>query len=270
MPELPEVESTVRYLSSRVLGHKICGVEVRWSRTVQSPGTEEFKKTLLGARILQVSRRGKYIRIELQSVARKTYFLFSHLRMTGSFDVVKAEAVGSAHDRVVFALNNGTEVRFSDTRKFGRFMLSSDPEACTKKLGPEPLDSAFTAAVLASALKSRKGRIKSVLLNQSVVAGLGNIYVDECLWRAKIHPLTPAHKISQPRIVDLHKSIRHVLEEAISNAGTDFGDGVVDYGMYQPKVYGRTKQTCHRCKAEIKRIIVGQRSTHYCPQCQKR
>lgn len=268
MPELPEVESTVVYLRERVANELIHNVEVNWARTVQYPSVNDFKRKLVGCSISAVERRGKYIVFVLESNSQKPCFLFSHLRMTGSFDVVSQDAPKSKHDRILLRLKSGKEIRFNDPRKFGRFYLGSEKDACTSHLGPEPLDSAFTADVLLQILQARSGRMKSVLLDQSAVAGLGNIYVDEVLWASRIHPLLPAKEVTADQTVLLHRSIQKILRKAIESKGTDFGDGVVAYGMYRPKVYGRTGQKCPRCRSLVKRIVVGQRSTHYCAKCQ--
>jgi len=188
--------------------------------------------------------------------------------MSGSYDVVTGSKQRSKHDHVIFVLNDGREVRFHDPRKFGRIYLVSDISEVTSKLGPEPLSDEFTTSILESRLGSVRKRIKSALLDQRLLAGLGNIYVDEALWRSKIHPLTHADRISRSRFALLYTSIRAVLNEAIESCGTDFSDGVVDGGMYRPQAYGRTGQPCHRCATTIRRILVGQRSTHFCPRCQ--
>jgi formamidopyrimidine-DNA glycosylase len=268
MPELPEVESTVLYLRDRVANELIHNVEVNWARTVQHPSVEDFKLKLVGRLISAVQRRGKYIVFVLESDSQKPCFLFSHLRMTGSFDVVEHDAPLSKHDRVLLQLKSGKEIRFNDPRKFGRFYLGNEKDSCTSHLGPEPLDSSFTAEVLMQILQTRSGRMKSVLLDQSAIAGLGNIYADEVLWASRIHPLLPAKRVTSTQAKLLHRSIQKILRKAIESKGTDFGDGVVTYGMYRPKVYGRAEQKCPRCSSLIKRIVVGQRSTHYCPKCQ--
>jgi len=269
MPELPEVEATVRYLRERVEGEIIRSVTVGWSRTVHTTcSPAEFKKKLEGARIEELFRRGKFVGMRLH--AASPLFLYTHLRMSGSFDVVSANSPESKHDRVIFLLGNGRTVRFNDPRKFGRMYLAPNSDLIDAKAGVEPLSEDFTVAVLNSLLKSRRGRIKSVLLDQSLIAGLGNIYVDECLWKARIHPASLACKISGPKIVALYDAIRSTLIEAIDLAGTDFGDGVVEGGMYTPSVYGRDGEPCSRCMTLVKRLVVGQRGTHICPRCQRR
>ena len=269
MPELPEVEATVRYLRERVEGETIRSVTVGWYRTIHTTCTpSDFKARLEGARFEELFRRGKFVGMRLSGVAPQ--YLFTHLRMSGSFDVVAATSPEGKHDRVVFTLDNGRTVRFNDPRKFGRMYLGDSSNIIDGKVGIEPLSDDFTADTLISILRMKRGRIKSVLLDQSLVAGLGNIYVDECLWKAKVHPAVPASSVSRPKVQLLFTAIRETLSEAIALAGTDFGDGVVEGGMYAPSVYGRDEKPCTRCGTLIKRIVVGQRGTHICPRCQRK
>lgn len=268
MPELPEVESTVRYLRERIEGLSIESAQVLWERTVAHGGARRFPKEISGSRISQVFRRGKFVGMEL--AAKKTLFLYTHLRMSGSLDVLPAALPVEPHDRVVIFLSNGKTVRFNDTRKFGRMYLTASPEDVIGNIGVEPLSEEFTPDALADMLSSRKGAVKPTLLNQSLIAGLGNIYVDECLWAASIHPLTPCNRIPPVKRTALHSAIVSVLSKAVSLLGTDFGDGVVDGGMYSPVVYGRDGEPCQRCGMTIRRIVVGQRGTHLCPSCQRK
>jgi formamidopyrimidine-DNA glycosylase len=268
MPELPEVESTVRYLRERVEGLTITGATIGWARTVHTHTPKTFIELIKGATIREVFRRGKFVCFRLSS--KSPLFLFIHLRMSGSLDVVSAQAEPSSHDRVVLLLKGGKSIRFNDTRKFGRMYLCEDPAEVLGALGVEPLDESFSFEILREILRSRSGAIKPLLLNQNVIAGLGNIYVDEVLWKASIHPLTSANTIPPERIARLRNAIKETLAEAISLAGTDFGDGVVYGGMYRPLVYGRDGDQCDRCQSGIKKIVVAQRGTHFCPACQKR
>ena len=270
MPELPEVESTVRYLRERLQGHMITSLYVGWSGSVDRPGIRKFKELLSGAQVVDVSRRAKFIVMHVShpKFAEKLQYLLTHLRMSGSYDVVNGDKLRSKHDHVIFTFDDGRELRFHDPRKFGRLYLVSDMTEITSKLGPEPLSEEFTATVLQTRVGSVRRRIKTALLDQSILAGLGNIYVDEALWRSKIHPMTPSHRISDSRFGVLHHSIRSILTEAIDASGTDFHDGVVEGGMYRPQAYGRTGDPCERCGVKIRRIVVGQRGTHFCPRCQ--
>jgi formamidopyrimidine-DNA glycosylase len=268
MPELPEVEATVQYLRDRVEGVGITSAKVLWHRTVASKQPAVFEREIAGSTIEQLFRRGKFVGLELGT--DNPLYLFVHLRMSGSLDVVSANAPLDKHDRVVLYLDNGKSIRFNDTRKFGRMYLCTSQDHVVGSLGAEPLSDDFTFEYLERVTRSKKGRIKPLLLDQTIIAGLGNIYVDESLWKARIHPLTPAHRIPTPKLVALHQSIREILAEAVSLLGTDFGDGVVQDGMYSPKVYGREGAPCQRCGSEIKRIVVGQRGTHLCGTCQPR
>jgi formamidopyrimidine-DNA glycosylase len=273
MPELPEVETAVRYLRERVCGRTITSGEVLWPRSVYTHKPEDFVREVSGLVIKDVSRRGKYICLETiskEGANRFGRFIFVHLRMSGSLDVISNKTPLALHDRVILKLDNGKGIRFDDPRKFGRVYLSCDPQSVVGALGVEPLSSDFTPQLLGDLLKKRRTAIKRLLLDQSIVAGLGNIYVDESLWLAKIHPLKQANTVSRDQVGRLHEAIRSVLGEAIELLGTDFGDGVVDGGMYVPKVYGREGKGCSRCEGVIVRIVVGQRGTHYCRGCQRK
>lgn len=266
MPELPEAQATVDYLRERVEGSSILRASVSWARTVLPKDPAVFMKELQGARITSLFRRGKYVGMELQT--NRPLYLFTHLRMSGSLDVIPTEFDIARHDRVCLELDSGKSIRFNDTRKFGRMSLCEDPSEIVGHLGPEPLDAAFTPETLKSALAGKSGKIKPVLLDQTVIAGLGNIYVDEVLWKIKAHPHTSAQTLSEAQVEKLHTAIQETLREAIEKLGCDFGDGVVDGGMYKPRVYGREDKKCSRCRTTIVRIVVGQRGTHICPTCQ--
>jgi formamidopyrimidine-DNA glycosylase len=168
---------------------------------------------------------------------------------------------------VVFDLDNGQQLRFNDVRKFGKMWVAIDPEEVTGAIGPEPLAADFNLPKFRSLVQSRSGVIKPLLLNQTFLAGVVNIYADESLWLAKIHPLRKADSLSETEIAALYRSIRKVLRKAIDDQGTDAGDGVIE-GAYEPRVYGREGQPCYRCRRPIHRITVGQRGTHFCPHCQ--
>jgi formamidopyrimidine-DNA glycosylase len=267
MPELPEVQAAVDFLNERVRGHTICRVTVLWHRTIADSSARAFEKKLPGFRIEKAFRRGKFIGIHL--VGRETNFLFIHLRMSGSLDVISEESEVHTHDRVVLDLSNSKSLRFNDPRKFGRMYLHSTEAPITSKLGLEPLSDSFTLTAFREILQARRGSIKSVLLNQNIIAGLGNIYVDEALWAAGIHPQTPSNEVTTQKTIALRTRIQKILREAIALLGTDFGDGVVEGGMYRPKVYGRQGGACKQCGNTIQRIVVGQRGTHICPFCQR-
>ena len=267
MPELPEVESTARFLRERVKGETITAVTVHWSRTVATHSAAKFSEAVEGQKITDVGRRGKFVVFELAPGPER---LYAHMRMSGSFDVLSASIESSKHDRLILTLSNGREIRFNDPRKFGRFYLDETPGTVVSKLGLEPLSEDFTVEHLLEVFKKHRGSIKPLLLRQDIVAGLGNIYVDEALWYARIHPLRRSETLKLSEIELLHQGIREILTEAISKAGTDFGDGVVEAGSYEPRVYGRGGKECHRCGGVVKRIVVGQRGTHLCARCQRK
>lgn len=267
MPELPEVESTVRYLRERITNQRILRSQVYWPRTVATHSARNFSLSLRGALVTSVVRRGKFIGVALQG--KRTQHIFIHLRMSGSLDVIAASTEVAPHDRVIIFFESGKSLRFNDTRKFGRMYLCDSPELVVGSLGVEPLSSDFSPEVLYDLTRARKTRIKALLLNQQLIAGLGNIYVDESLWKSQIHPCTPAQSLSRKQCKLLYEAITLILHEAIALSGTDFGDGVVDAGMYTPLVYGRDDEPCSRCRATIQKTRVQQRGTHFCPRCQR-
>jgi formamidopyrimidine-DNA glycosylase len=285
MPELPEVETLVRRLRKPVIGRTIEEVIIYWKRTVARPAPKEFTRLLRGYTVQAIDRRAKYLVFTLvkhPSSARRAHastplrsaqhtspplFLLIHLRMSGKLSVVDRNAPVEKHDRVVFQLDNGQQLRFNDVRKFGKMWVGIDPEEVTGSIGPEPLAADFNLPKFRVLVQSRSGVIKPLLLNQTFLAGVGNIYADESLWRARIHPLRRADSLSDAEIAALYRSIRSVLRQAIEDEGTDAGDGVIE-GDYEPRVYGREGQPCYRCHQPLHKIVVGQRGTHFCPQCQ--
>jgi formamidopyrimidine-DNA glycosylase len=271
MPELPEVETVVRGLQNSLVGRTIGTVEVLWTRTIAGCAPQAFAGRLLDRRFLHVRRRGKWIHLELDGDEH----LLIHLRMSGRLRVEPADAPVDRHARVIFSLDEGLRLRFSDQRKFGRIILTGDPEEILGDLGPEPLGEDFTVARLAQMLARRRGRLKPLLLNQRFIAGLGNIYTDEALWRARIHPLRRADMLSEREVARLHEAIRVVLSEAVVAEGTtldDFGyvgvNGQPGEFATRLAVYGRAGEPCPRCDAPIDRIKVSQRGTSLCPRCQ--
>jgi formamidopyrimidine-DNA glycosylase len=288
MPELPEVETLVRRLREPMIGRTIEAVTVYWKRTVARPAPREFARMLGGYTVQAIDRRAKYLVFELikrpstplrsalalrkragRDAVTPTLFLLIHLRMSGKLSVVDRTEPIAKHDRVVFDLDDGRQLRFNDIRKFGKLWLVADPDMVTGAIGPEPLDQAFTLLKFRKLVQSRSGTIKPLLLNQEFLAGVGNIYADESLWLAKIHPLRKSDSLAEAEVAALYRSIRKVLRAAINAEGTDAGDGVIE-GDYQPRVYGRTARPCYRCHQPIQRIVVGQRGTHFCPHCQTR
>lgn len=302
MPELPEVETLVRRLREPVIGRTIEDVTLYWKRTVARPAPREFARTLRGYTVLSIERRAKYLVFTLHGIEASagysnrgatpatpggppphhggygqastpsqppTLFLLIHLKMSGKLRVVDRTEPIAKHDRVVFDLDDDRQLRFTDIRKFGKMWLVADPEMVTGSIGPEPLDRTFTLPRFRELVQSRSGTIKPLLLNQEFLAGVGNIYADESLWLARIHPLRKTDSLTDAEVAALYRSIRKVLRTAIEDEGTDAGDGVIE-GDYQPRVYGRTDKPCYRCHQPIQRIVVGQRGTHFCPQCQPR
>jgi len=277
MPELPEVETLVRRLREPVIGRTIEEATVYWKRTIARPAPKEFARMLRGYTVRSIDRRAKYLVFTLMphpSTAQRAgrdalvpLFLLIHLRMSGKLSVVDRTEALAKHDRVVFDLDDGRQLRFNDIRKFGKMWLVADPEMVTGAIGPEPLDRAFTLPKFRELVQSRSGVIKPLLLNQAFVAGVGNIYADESLWLAGIHPQRKTDSLTEAEVATLYRSIRKVLRTAIADEGTDAGDGIIE-GDYHPRVYGRTDKPCYRCYQPIHRIVVGQRGTHFCPQCQ--
>jgi len=276
MPELPEVETIARGLRPYLVGERIVGVDLLWPGVVGTPGPEQFALEIVGREIGQVSRRGKFIVMSL----RPGKFLLVHLRMTGCL-LYNDEPCAAGprvpederHIRAVLHLASGAMLRFRDMRKFGRLYLVDDPQEIVKGMGPEPLSAELTPLALAEALRRRRGRIKPILQDQATLAGLGNIYVDESLWLAGIHPLRGALTLTDDDIGRLYDAIREVLGRAIENKGTtlrDYRNAQDEPGTNQLSlaVYQRQGQTCPRCGHTIERIVVGGRGTHFCPKCQ--
>ena len=270
MPELPEVEIISRGLRG-IVGRRIVDVDVRWQRTVATPEPAAFAQRLQGRRIAGIDRRGKWLSLRLQGGD----CLLIHLRMSGRLVVEPREAQDDRHARVLFALDDGRRLRFSDTRKFGRMVLTDHPEEVLGDLGPEPLAEGFTSRRLMEMLRGRRARLKPLLLDQRFLAGLGNIYADEALWRAGLHPLRRSDSLSVEEVRRLHRAIREVLRKAIARGGTTLEDERYVGADGQPgefaarlAVYGRAGERCPRCEGTIERIVVGGRGTHLCPRCQ--
>jgi len=270
MPELPEVETLVRRLREPLIGRTIVRAAADWPRTIGHPSPEEFMRRVRGLTVQAIDRRAKYLVLELgDHTASHLHFLLIHLKMSGKLRVVSKRAPIDKHDHVIFDLDDGRQLRFNDVRKFGRVYLLDHPDEVTGQHGPEPLDKAFTRAKFRALIKERSGAIKPLLLNQTFIAGVGNIYADEALWRAKILPLRKTDSLKDAEIAALYRSIRQTLRQAIKAQGTDAGDGVIE-GDYQPRVYGREGKPCYRCHHPIHKTTVGQRGTHYCPMCQSK
>jgi formamidopyrimidine-DNA glycosylase len=295
MPELPEVETVARDLQRWIAGARIDDAEVRWERTIRHPlPADRFVAELRGASIRRVGRRAKSVLLHLDDGRVMTVAL----RMTGALIVAEPGTPDDPYARVVFRLADGRELRYRDVRKFGRIGLWEGgglrargrarggrrrvAEARApyrvgqvfERHGPEPLAGSFTAVRLAERLRGRSARLKTLLLDQSFVAGVGNIYADEALWRARLHPLRAADTLTPAEVRRLHRAIRQVLRQGIVNRGASFADYVGADGepgrnAERLAVYRRTDEPCLRCGRPIARIVVGQRSTHFCPHCQR-
>lgn len=276
MPELPEVETVARLLRPRLVGRTIRGGEVRWARSIAAPGPDEFLAALRGARCTRVWRRAKFVVIDLERRGRPAGHLVCHLRMTGRLQVEPAGREAGRHLRVRLELDDRRELSFDDVRKFGRLWFVRTLDALFRDLGPEPLDVAFDVAGFHGALRARSRLLKPLLLDQRFVAGLGNIYVDESLFRAGLHPLCNSARLDRAAAERLHGAIRAILSAAIAREGSSF-DGFYRTpegkpGRFQDefRVYDRAGQPCTRCGAPIVKTVVGQRGTHFCRVCQPR
>jgi formamidopyrimidine-DNA glycosylase len=273
MPELPEVETIARGLregnggQSSVLQHQIIKVKLLWPRTLAEPQPSRLSRLLKGRRLIEIKRRGKFLVFDLEGIC-----MLIHLRMSGDLFVRVGDAPIKKHDRLVIWLEKegvDCQLVFNDTRKFGRVWVTRRPEDALGKLGPEPLDEALTPEEFHQMLTGRKRQLKPLLLDQTFLAGLGNIYTDEALHLAKLHPLRRADTLSLVEAQCLLASIRSILNEGIARNGASI-DWVYRGGEFQNhfRVYGREGQPCPVCGTPITRLVVGQRGTHLCKNCQ--
>ncbi len=271
MPELPEVETIVNELRPLLAGRRIARVAVEWPGALGGMDPADFADRLAGQQIGDVRRRAKYIQILLDA----SEVLLVHLRMTGRLLLRPAGAPSDPYTRVVLGFADGGELRFADLRKFGRLSLlrAEEAEQVLAKVGPEPLAEGFAAEDLACIFGKRKAPVKSALLDQTALAGLGNIYADEALFLAGIHPLRRADTLGEAEWQRLHAAIRRTLSEGIAHRGTTFRsyrDAQGRTGSHQESlnVYRRTGLPCPRCGTAIERLVIGGRSSHLCPRCQ--
>ncbi len=272
MPELPEVETVVRGLRPHLEGRTITDAWLDWSRGLVGPAPQVFIERLKGQRVQNITRRAKYIVIRLDAD-----YLVIHLKMTGRLYVVPDGGQDHADQWVhfKFQLDNAHQLRFSDSRKFGRVYLTENIEEIIGALGPEPLSDEFTVDVFRERLSKHKGTIKPLLLNQAFVAGVGNIYADESLHIAHIHPTRKAESLTPSEVDALWQAIRQALASGLQNEGASVNwyrkpDGSKGSAQDSLFVYGQTGQVCKTCQqAVIEKIVVGQRGTHFCPHCQK-
>ena len=267
MPELPEVENTRQYLlRSGLVGRRLGAPEITWANTIREPSVGEFIEGVAGRRVTDVLRRGKYLSAPLDD----GYHLVLHLGMTGRLRIHDGDSEPPPMVRHTFPLDDGREMRFIDPRKFGHLWLLSDPADAMSKMGPEPLEPSFTAGMLADALAGRKAPMKALLLEQSVIAGLGNLYADESLFLAGIHPERQGNTLSDDEVSRLHQSIVTTLTrstEAYAEArDAEWPDPPTALSPWTiPRAPGTP---CPQCGAEVRLLRVRNRSTWYCPQCQ--
>lgn len=272
MPELPEVETIRGFLSSgqgerpAILGRQIQSVEVSWERSIAFPDLAVFSEQIKGQIIRDISRRAKYLVFRLTN-----RWLLIHLRMSGDLSVRPASQARDPYDRVVFNLDSSLYLAFNDTRKFGKVWLVDDPKIVLSGLGPEPFDPLLTDGDFFSRLQANRRQLKPLLLDQSFLAGLGNIYTDEALHLARLHPLTRSDQLNMEQGQRLLESIRQVLALGIASQGASI-DWVYRGGEFQNhfRVYQRTGQPCPTCGTGIVKLTIGQRGTHFCPACQVR
>ena len=271
MPELPEVETVVRDLRACSLaGHAVVSARVAWNRSVAEPSAASFCRQIRGLAVHGLSRRGKYAVFELSG----GFSLLVHLRMTGRLRVESVPR-SDPHARVILLLDDGRSIVFSDPRKFGRIRLTRNPARALERLGPEPLE--ISPSDFARRLAARSRSLKPLLLDQSFLAGVGNIYADEALWAARLHPLRKSNSLSPRESAALLRSLRAVLLRGIRNLGTSLGSGKTNFRLPRGetgrnrenlRAYGRTGRPCPRCETPLRRVRVAQRSTHLCESCQ--
>ncbi len=274
MPELPEVETVKEALNQTVKGQTIKEIELRYEPMVKNMSADEFKEKLINQTIQEVSRRGKYLVFHFDD-----YQLLSHLRMEGKYFYVDSDFELNPHVHVIFTLENGKRLLYQDTRKFGTYHLYDkaidlETTAPFQVLGLEPFATEFTPSYVKEKIQNKKKPIKSLLLDQTVVCGLGNIYVDEVLYRARLHPLTSSSELTDKDIENVVKYTVEVLARAIELGGTTirtFSSSHGVSGTFQNEllVHQRKGENCYECHTPIEKIKVGGRGTYFCPTCQK-
>jgi formamidopyrimidine-DNA glycosylase len=270
MPELPEVETIARFLrdghgdAPTIMGRTIDQPHFLWEGVLENPSKKEFLERLPGQRVTRISRRGKFIQIGLNPD-----FLFIHLRMSGDVRVEPKGRATKLHDRFFMDFQDDYRLVFNDTRKFGRIWLVGDSQQVIGDLGPEPFDPNFTPEIFLSRLHLHSRQLKPLLLDQHFLAGMGNIYTDEALHTAHLNPCQASDRMTFEQAKSLFAAIRNVLQEGIDHNGASI-DWVYRGGEFQNqfRVYQRTGNPCLTCGTPISRILVGQRSTHFCPSCQ--
>lgn len=298
MPELPEVQTVVNDLNKKIIGRRISGVWFDTPKIIKKPKPEDLKLKIKGLRITEVKRRGKNILVYLtetkgQKPKTKNYILLIHQKMTGHLLYGKWQIINykvipvskgplrekvNAYIHLIFYLDNGMQLALSDLRKFAKALLGTREEIENlpelQKMGPEPLDKSFKVDKFVSLIKAQKRKIKQVLMDPYVIAGIGNIYSDDILWQAKIHPLRRANELTTNELKRLYAAMRQIFKKALELRGTsisDFRDTAGKIGFYGDKrlVYQREGEPCNRCQTPIKRVKISGRSAHFCPKCQK-
>jgi formamidopyrimidine-DNA glycosylase len=274
VPELPEVETVRRTLEVLVVGKTIKEVAVSWPKMIKQPSeTVQFTDSLKGQEILAMGRRGKFLIFYLNDVS-----LVSHLRMEGKYALHQKDEPVEKHTHVVFTFTDGTELRYRDVRKFGTMHLFKKGEELLHlpllQLGPEPFEEAFTPDYLHDRFAGTSRIVKAVLLDQTVMVGLGNIYVDEALFRSGIHPDRKASSLTVDEVTSLHQSIIATLREAVDMGGStirSYVNSQGQMGMFQQNlyVYSRNGEACRQCGTPIEKKVSAGRGTHYCPHCQR-
>jgi formamidopyrimidine-DNA glycosylase len=275
MPELPEVETVARDLRRHLLpegggpGPVIAGARVAWSGTLRDGDPASFAVGVTGRRIEAIGRRGKQLVLDLDGGS----FLTVHLKMTGQLFVVPATLPLDPYERAALVLADGREVRFRDVRKFGRIGLYLADDDPFHGIGPEPLDPRFTLREFRRRIRRRRARLKPLLVDQAFLAGVGNIYADEALWRSRLHPLRSAATLRPADERSLYRNVVEILAEAVERRGSSIDDYTAPDGdgEMQEKldVYQRTGQPCRRCGRPVRRIVIGIRATHFCTWCQR-
>lgn len=273
MPELPEVETIRKTLENLVPGKKIQDVSIYWPKIIKHPDdVDHFKHLLIGEKIEKMDRRGKFLLFYFEH-----YVLVSHLRMEGKYRVTQSEDPITKHTHVIFHFTDGTDLRYNDVRKFGTMHVFQIGKEFTVKplnqLGPDPFEKTYTVEYLREKCQKTTRNIKTTLLDQTIIAGLGNIYVDEVLFFSRIHPEKKANELTDQQVKTIWKYARNVLDRAVKQGGTtirSYVDGAGEMGMFQQElfVYAQEQKPCKHCGEEIIKLKVAGRGTHICPTCQ--
>lgn len=274
MPELPEVETVKNTLKQLILNKTIRDIDVFYEKMIRNTDVSNFQETLIGKKLTNIYRYGKHLVFEYEDI-----LLISHLRMEGKYFIKQLDEPKSKHEHVIFYFTDGTSLRYHDTRKFGTFDITTKDQlfvsSPVSKIGPEPFDEQLTPKYLQKKFEKKSVAIKTALLDQTIISGLGNIYVDEVLFLSKIHPETIAHTIQKQKLKEIIKNSAFVLRKAINLGGTtirSYTSSLGVTGRFQNELFVHTKQglPCSVCETEIDKIKVNGRGTYYCKKCQKK